>query len=97
MVIMSPKTFTPQQDPPEGSREVIDRELARNAGKQAAGKSGGAPASSVSERPGDQAPQGTPGTGENLCPNCDGSGKVNGRPCDDCGGTGKITAGIGGA
>ena len=94
---MSPKTFTPQQDPPEGSREVIDRELARNVGKQAAGKSGGAPASGVSERPGDQAPPGTPGTGENLCPNCDGSGKVNGRPCDNCGGTGKITAGIGGA
>ncbi|HEX8445159.1 MAG TPA: hypothetical protein VF649_00970 [Sphingomonas sp.] len=47
--------------------------------------------------PGDQAAPGTPGTGENLCPRCDGSGVLNGRPCGECGGTGKVIEGIGGA
>jgi hypothetical protein len=97
---MDPKTFTPQQDPPEGSREVIDRELARNAAKQNAGpgpvKGGGAPSPGVTERPGDQAPPGAPGAGENLCPECSGTGKVNGHPCDQCKGTGKVITGIGG-
>jgi hypothetical protein len=94
---MDPKTFTPQQDPPEGSRAVIDRELARNAAKLNAGTpKGGAPSPGTTERPGDQAPPGAPGTGENLCPECGGTGKVNGRPCDQCKGTGKVTTGIGG-
>jgi hypothetical protein len=49
-------------------------------------------------RPGDEAPAGTPGTGEGLCRTCGGSGRIaDGRPCPDCGGTGKITVGIGGA
>jgi DnaJ-class molecular chaperone len=47
-------------------------------------------------RPGDDAPPGTPGTGENICPTCKGSGKVGQKPCPDCGGTGKIVEGIGG-
>ena len=46
--------------------------------------------------PGDEAAPGTPGTGENLCPDCDGSGKMNNKPCPACGGTGKIVEGIGG-
>lgn len=48
-------------------------------------------------RPGDEAPAGTPGTGENICRRCGGSGKADGASCPDCGGTGKITTGIGGA
>lgn len=48
-------------------------------------------------RPGDQAPPGTPGTGEALCPACGGSGKLSGQPCPDCNGTGVIVQGIGGA
>lgn len=47
--------------------------------------------------PGDQAPAGTPGTGENLCPACSGTGTIDGEPCRKCGGTGKVVEGIGGA
>lgn len=47
--------------------------------------------------PGDQAPPGTPGTGENLCPDCGGKGRVDGKACATCGGSGKIIEGIGGA
>jgi hypothetical protein len=47
--------------------------------------------------PGDQAPPGTPGTGENICRTCHGTGTVDGRRCDTCGGTGKVIEEIGGA
>ena len=46
--------------------------------------------------PGDQAVAGTPGTGENVCPDCNGSGRVHGRICVTCEGSGKIIEGIGG-
>jgi hypothetical protein len=47
--------------------------------------------------PGDEAPAGTPGTGENICPECKGSGRIDGGPCPNCGGSGKVIEGIGGA
>ena len=47
--------------------------------------------------PGDQAAPGTPGTGEDVCPNCSGSGNIEGADCENCGGTGRIIAVIGGA
>lgn len=47
--------------------------------------------------PGDQAPPGTPGTGENTCRACQGTGKVDGKSCTQCGGTGVVIEGIGGA
>ena len=48
--------------------------------------------------PGDEAAPGTPGTGEDVCRCCGGSGKMEGgKTCDECGGTGKVTVGIGGA
>ena len=48
--------------------------------------------------PGDDAPAGTPGTGENVCPVCGGSGSdERGAPCSHCDGTGKVIVGIGGA
>jgi len=47
--------------------------------------------------PGDEAPSGTPGTGENVCRMCGGSGRVDGHTCTDCEGSGKINEGIGGA
>ena len=47
--------------------------------------------------PGDAAPPGTPGTGENICPACHGSGSIRGAACATCGGSGRIVAGIGGA
>lgn len=46
--------------------------------------------------PGDEAEPGTPGTGENLCPRCGGSGRLDGGECPECGGTGKVIEGIGG-
>jgi hypothetical protein len=46
--------------------------------------------------PGDDARPGTPGTGENICPVCVGSGRVDGGLCSNCEGTGKVTEGIGG-
>jgi DnaJ-class molecular chaperone len=47
--------------------------------------------------PGDEAPAGTPGTGENVCPRCGGSGRLGASACPECGGTGKVNVGIGGA
>lgn len=47
--------------------------------------------------PGDDAPAGTPGTGEDICPACKGSGRnASGGDCPNCGGSGKIIEGIGG-
>jgi DnaJ-class molecular chaperone len=46
--------------------------------------------------PGDQARPGTPGAGENVCPDCKGSGKIGPQPCRTCSGTGKVMEGIGG-
>jgi hypothetical protein len=47
--------------------------------------------------PGDEAPPGTPGTGEDVCPTCNSSGEVDGETCANCEGTGRIVTGIGGA
>jgi hypothetical protein len=47
--------------------------------------------------PGDEAAAGTPGTGEDICEVCQGSGKAaSGGQCPNCGGTGKVIEGIGG-
>jgi hypothetical protein len=47
-------------------------------------------------KPGDVAPPGTPGTGEDLCPRCGGSGQIEEIQCPTCEGTGKVIEGIGG-
>ena len=47
--------------------------------------------------PGDEAAPGTPGTGENICRECGGSGERDGGECSNCAGTGKVIEGIGGA
>lgn len=57
----------------------------------------GVPAADADLNPGDEAPPGTTGTGEDLCPDCAGSGRRDDRPCPTCNGSGRITAGIGGA
>ena len=46
--------------------------------------------------PGDDAPPGTPGTGEDVCPDCQRSGRRQGRACETCGGMGEIIRGTGG-
>ncbi len=45
---------------------------------------------------GDDAKPETPGTGENVCPECSGVGKLGQASCPKCGGTGKVVEGIGG-
>jgi hypothetical protein len=47
--------------------------------------------------PGDDAPAGTPGTGEDICPMCSGRGRVDGGTCTNCAGRGKVIKGVGGA
>jgi DnaJ-class molecular chaperone len=47
--------------------------------------------------PGDEAPPNTEGTAEDLCPHCNGSGRVDGAKCENCGGSGRVTEGVGGA
>jgi len=46
--------------------------------------------------PGDDAVEGTPGTGEDVCAVCEGNGLIGNTPCDNCGGTGRVIEGIGG-
>ena len=49
------------------------------------------PEARAATHPGDQAPPGTPFTGEDLCPTCGGSGRLEqGEDCPTCGGTGKV-------
>jgi DnaJ-class molecular chaperone len=51
---------------------------------------------SQTDKPGDEASPGTPGSGEALCPRCSGSGQVEGGDCPVCDGTGVVNAGVGG-
>ena len=46
--------------------------------------------------PGDVAQPGTPGTGEALCPDCQGKGQVGGQPCRTCDGSGIVIQGVAG-
>ena len=55
------------------------------------------PDPTASMAPGDEAPQGTLGAGENICPTCNGSGKVDGATCQTCAGSGVVIEEIGGA
>jgi DnaJ-class molecular chaperone len=44
--------------------------------------------------PGDEAPPGTPGTGEDVCPECGGSGRLERGPCETCLGRGRVVKAI---
>jgi len=79
------------KDPAEGSREIVDRELLRTQGAQDVTVT-----NRVAENPGDAAAAGTAGTGEAICQNCRGSGRLDGAPCSNCGGTGRVVQAIGG-
>ncbi|MGG5811956.1 hypothetical protein [Falsiroseomonas sp. CW058] len=65
--------------------------MAARKRQQEGGKAGGAKLN-----PGDVAAPGTPGTGEALCPQCQGKGLWEGAGCPTCGGTGKVIEGIAG-
>ena len=51
----------------------------------------------ISAKPGDQAPEGTPGSGDNVCATCSGSGTIDGQQCTACLGTGVVQDAVGGA
>jgi DnaJ-class molecular chaperone len=44
--------------------------------------------------PGDEAPPGTPGTGEDVCPTCGGRGRLDGQECENCFGRGRVIKAI---
>jgi len=46
--------------------------------------------------PADEAAPGTPSTGEDVCPRCDGSGEADGGTCPACGGSGQVIEAVGG-
>ncbi|HYH53425.1 MAG TPA: hypothetical protein VD761_04770 [Solirubrobacterales bacterium] len=48
------------------------------------------------QKPGDEAPQSEPSSGENICPECEGSGQKGGAECPNCEGSGKVNEAIGG-
>lgn len=61
-------------------------------------KSGSSTTSGADLNPGDQAPPGSPQTGENVCPRCGGQGRrADGERCEHCGGTGKVIEIVGDA
>jgi hypothetical protein len=77
---------------------AVDIANASGRSDQPAGQAPGQPSAPQGHmRPGDEAPAGTTGTGETVCPRCGGSGKLGASACPDCEGTGKVTVGIGGA
>ena len=49
---MADETRTPQKDPPEGSRKVIEHELERQAAKQRSGSGSGQGADTAKPGPG---------------------------------------------
>lgn len=49
-----------------------------------------------SEAPGDEMSPGTPGSGESICRECGGTGRLQSEICSCCQGSGKVTEGIGG-
>lgn len=86
------------EEDPGASVDMAVNNPAPGASDQPAGAAGarpGAPGQPMA--PGDEAPAGTPGTGEDICRACGGSGRLNGSACPECEGTGKVTVGIGGA
>ena len=50
-----------------------------------------------STNPGDEAPPGTVGTGDAICPDCAGTGRKGAERCPNCNGTGKVIRAVGGA
>jgi hypothetical protein len=51
----------------------------------------------IRDAKGDEAPAGTPGTGESICRVCGGTGKSrDGSRCPACEGSGKVVQGVGG-
>jgi hypothetical protein len=74
--------------------------LDMSMGASTPGSDGSAAPGPISEppaplHPGDEAPAGTPGTGEGICRECGGSGRLAGALCPACDGSGKVIVGVG--
>jgi hypothetical protein len=86
------------EEDPGASIDVPAAAASPGKSDQPAGQRGGQPTGAQAPMsPGDEAPPGTPGTGEDVCPSCGGSGRSASGQCPLCLGTGKVTVGIGGA
>lgn len=85
------------EEDPGASVDLAMAGASRAKSDQPAGRRGDEPVRAQAPMsPGDEAPPGTPGTGEDICPRCAGTGKLAGGDCPHCQGTGKVTSGIGG-
>jgi hypothetical protein len=69
----------------------------RRSGIMANGKPGSDHSDQPKLNPGDQAEPDTAGAGENICRECQGTGRIGEKECPSCGGTGIVIEEIGGA
>jgi len=97
-VDLADESVAGEEDPGASIDLAVASAKSPGASDQPAGASGARAAGPTPPMaPGDEAVPGTPGTGEDLCRACGGSGMLNGGACPECEGTGKVTVGIGGA
>ncbi|WP_241665517.1 DUF2934 domain-containing protein [Teichococcus oryzae] len=89
-----------QQGRPEGRDADHWRQAEQEAGsagqQPATAPEGASSSAGLPLNPGDDAAPGTPGTGEDVCPECQGSGRVANGACRKCGGTGIVIKGMAG-
>jgi DnaJ-class molecular chaperone len=86
------------EEDPGASNEIGSAKESPGRNDQPAGqRSGQATEAARTMAPGDEAPPGTAGTGDDVCPDCGGSGRKAGGICPTCLGKGTVTVGIGGA
>ena len=87
-----------QTDTPSGPKvpapPVAGVDLTSVAGEEDPGASLDLPIAKSMEG---RAPAGTPSAGENLCPQCGGTGRLGASACPHCQGTGVMIVGLGGA
>lgn len=92
------RTSVAGEEDPGASIDLAARRGTEGRSDQPAGQGPKEPSGAqVPMAPGDEAPAGTPSTGENVCPQCGGTGKLGASACPNCEGTGKVIVGIGGA
>jgi DnaJ-class molecular chaperone len=86
------------EEDPGASLDVARTRGTEGRNDQPAGQAPQQPSNAQAQMaPGDEAPAGTPSTGEAVCPQCGGTGRVGASSCPNCLGTGKVIVGIGGA
>jgi hypothetical protein len=77
-------------------QESVAGEEDPGAALDAPGEGVRAPIAGSQSSPGDEAPPGTAGTGESICRECGGTGRLAEATCPACGGSGKVIVGLGG-